>query len=199
MRLAHTATDRATYNQIVEARKKEMIDYNMKTFGNVAIGIHGKELPKFAQTQNVKEYWKLGNNYKDKPAMISALELHRTHKYWAKPEELLLTDVRQEAMAKDPLKITHVPKQAKTAIAEKVNGINHFKNEGVDYMSATGSAAMMHSRWTEVVHYFEKKSSAYEEDPNMRQSLLRYEQLPLPSSFSPNGVFQDPLNKLRAT
>jgi len=39
---------RKTQKQIEEQRKKEMLDYNMKTFGKVAIGVHGKELPKFS-------------------------------------------------------------------------------------------------------------------------------------------------------
>ena len=26
-----------------------MLDYNMNTFGKVSIGVHGKELPKFAE------------------------------------------------------------------------------------------------------------------------------------------------------
>lgn len=35
-----------------------MLDYNMKTFGRVAIGVHGKELPKFQNDETTKEWWK---------------------------------------------------------------------------------------------------------------------------------------------
>jgi hypothetical protein len=31
-----------------------MLDYNMKTFGKVSIGVHGKELPKYSETQDQK-------------------------------------------------------------------------------------------------------------------------------------------------
>lgn len=34
-----------------------MIDYNMENFGKVAIGVHGKELPKYSTEEN-KEWWK---------------------------------------------------------------------------------------------------------------------------------------------
>jgi len=197
LRLARGTQDRITHKQIVENRKKEMVDYNMKTFGNVAIGIHGKELPKFSQTQNLKEYWKLGDTYTTQPANSSALLLRQTQKYWAKPDELKINDVVAEAPPPDKFKITHVPKERKTEICEKVQGINHFKSEAKEFASSTayGSA----HRWTEVVHYFSNKKSAYEEDPNQRVSLLRYEQLPLPSSFSPNGVFSDPLTTFKPT
>ncbi len=168
----------------------------MKTFGNVAIGIHGKELPKFSQTQGLKEYWKLGNTYREQPEMNSAVLLRQTQKYWAKPDELRLADVQAAPAPSDPFKKTHIPKERKNEIAEKVQGINHFKDEAKD-VAQNFSTGQVHSRWTEVVHYFSKTKSAYEEDPNMRQSLLRYEQLPLPSSFSPTGVFQDPLNKFQ--
>jgi hypothetical protein len=34
---------------MVEERKKEMHEYNVKVFGKVSIGVHGKELPKYAE------------------------------------------------------------------------------------------------------------------------------------------------------
>ena len=47
LRIAHKETPSKTKQKLNEERKKEMLDYNMKTFGRVAIGVHGKELPKF--------------------------------------------------------------------------------------------------------------------------------------------------------
>lgn len=49
IRLAFKEVDGKTKRQLEEERKKEMLEYNMKTFGKVSIGVHGKELPKFAQ------------------------------------------------------------------------------------------------------------------------------------------------------
>jgi len=48
LRQGFKENDRRSKRQIDEQRKKEMIDYNMHTFGKVAIGVHGKELPKFS-------------------------------------------------------------------------------------------------------------------------------------------------------
>ena len=45
--MAYKDSDGKTKRQINEDRKKEMLEYNMKTFGKVSIGVHGKELPKF--------------------------------------------------------------------------------------------------------------------------------------------------------
>lgn len=49
LRVAYKDVDGKTKRQIEEERKKEMLDYNMKTFGKVSIGVHGKELPKYAE------------------------------------------------------------------------------------------------------------------------------------------------------
>ncbi len=196
LRLAKVEGDRKTHRQVVENRKKNMVEYNMRTFGNVSIGIHGKELPKFSRAQSVQEYWKLSSTYREQPTVSSGVELRRTHKYWAKPDPLLLSSVSKDPPPVDPFKLTHVPRPAKRDLAEKVNGINHFAAEQVESGGETAGVTM-HTRWTEVVQYFAKKRGAYEEDPSQRQSLIRYEQQPLPSSFTPTGVFQDPLNRLR--
>lgn len=190
------ANDTKTYKKIVETRKNQMIDYNMKTFGNVSIGIHGKELPKYSSTANLKEYWKLGNKYKENPGYSSRIELEQTQKIWAKPDKLLISDGIEGSGPQDPFKEKYFPKSTKNEIAEKINKINHFVKEPGDETDGIGSG-QMHSRWTENVHYFSQNRGAYEENPNMRESLVRYEALPLPSSFNPTGVFEDPLKKLR--
>lgn len=54
----------------MEERKKEMLEYNMKTFGKISIGVHGKELPKYSELSNdnaVKEWWKNKQEYNDNP------------------------------------------------------------------------------------------------------------------------------------
>lgn len=40
-----------------------MLEYNMKTFGKVSIGVHGKELPKYLDDDTVKEWWRLKKGY----------------------------------------------------------------------------------------------------------------------------------------
>ena len=44
-----------------------MLDNNMQTFGKVATGVHGKELPKFSDDETAKEWWKLQSRYNEKP------------------------------------------------------------------------------------------------------------------------------------
>ena len=87
-----------TLRQLEGERRKEMLDYNMKTFGKVSIGVHGKELPKYAecQDQQTKEWWKLKRGYNDRPNYQSQKILRQTQKHWAKNDEMLLADVKDE-------------------------------------------------------------------------------------------------------
>ena len=47
LRIAFKEKEGKTKRVIAEERRKDMLDYNMHTFGKVSIGVHGKELPKF--------------------------------------------------------------------------------------------------------------------------------------------------------
>jgi hypothetical protein len=42
-------------------RRKELIKDMLSKFGNVTVGIHGQELPKFAESDESKQWWKLAN------------------------------------------------------------------------------------------------------------------------------------------
>lgn len=163
----------------------------MKTFGNTSIGIHGKELPKFASTQDLKDYWKLSKSYNENPEVNSRLQLTQTHKYWAKPDEILIADGKEAEAPKDPLKTEHVIKEKKAEFPEKINSINNFSKEAVEVEPVQSDA--LHSRWTENVRYFCGLKGAHKENPKIRQSMIRYEQQPLPSCFSLTGYFEDPL------
>jgi hypothetical protein len=48
LRIAYNDVDGKTKRQLQEDRKKDMLAYNMETFGKVSIGVHGKELPKYS-------------------------------------------------------------------------------------------------------------------------------------------------------
>ena len=56
VRVGKEIDDKKTLEKVIKQRKKDMIEYNIKTFGNSASGIHGKELPKFELSKNIKEY-----------------------------------------------------------------------------------------------------------------------------------------------
>lgn len=49
LRLNFKEEDGRTKRLLEEERKREMLEYNMKTFGKVSIGVHGKELPKYSE------------------------------------------------------------------------------------------------------------------------------------------------------
>lgn len=96
---------------IQEARQKEMLENNMRVFGNVAIGIHGKELPKFRS--NKDEWWKDRKGFKDVPQEVSLLRFKQNMKYWKKVEDLVLCDAAHEQASPDPFKTIYVKKERK--------------------------------------------------------------------------------------
>ena len=110
---------------------------------------------------------------------------------------MLLSTVHDDRGPKDPFKTTHVLCNHKKDIAENVQRINHFKCEANNSMRA-GSVMRSNPRWTETIYKLSTKRSVYEENPIQRESLLRYEQLPMPSFFNPTGKFQDPPNYLKS-
>ena len=51
------APSKMTRQQLDQNRRAEMVADNTAKFGNVTVGIHGGELPKYAATQASKEWW----------------------------------------------------------------------------------------------------------------------------------------------
>lgn len=52
---------------MTEERKAIMISENMQKFGNISLGVHGKELPKYFDSTPDREWWKLYNGYINSP------------------------------------------------------------------------------------------------------------------------------------
>jgi hypothetical protein len=67
-----------------ERRKKEINEYNMKTFSNPSIGIHGNELPKFKE--NFEEHWKIKKDWKANPHFKTQTDLLGTREFRKKLE-----------------------------------------------------------------------------------------------------------------
>ena len=62
-----------------------MLEYNMETFGKIPIGIHGQELPKFAERPSTQQYWKIRNDsYVNDPKFNSQKKLWQSKFYWVK-------------------------------------------------------------------------------------------------------------------
>ena len=158
----YSTEDRKTFTKIKEQRRKETNEYNIKTFSKQTIGVHGHELPKFSENEKMKEWWKLKDDYVEKPNCQSWVEFTEGIKYFKPPgEDLYLNEHRDEDPNwVDTFKRVHVPlpkdtKEDKLII--KVNNLNHFKGfdpnhpQPIDF-SETRQQHIY--RWTTLVNQF---------------------------------------------
>jgi len=188
-RLNHIVENGLTYKQIDEKRRKEAMEHNMRTFANTIIGVHGQEIPKFADDPNLKEYWKNRTGfYNPNPMQKSLLEYKQSVKYWAKPDEMRLADVKEIPPPEDKLKKFEKLVERKLEIPDKINAIPipmeneaNKDNNGIAVPKAGLNDAA-----------FKKYKSIYDDDPMNRPSFVRKEEEPLYSSFSPDKIFKDP-------
>lgn len=65
--LSNMPPSKMTRQQLDQRRRAEMVADNTAKFGNVTIGIHGGELPKFAGDYGSKEWWRLQHAKKEDP------------------------------------------------------------------------------------------------------------------------------------
>ena len=128
----YSEEDRLTYSKIKEQKRKETNEYNIKKFSNQVLGVHGHEIPKFAESEKNKEFWKLKEGYCENPKFKSQCEYLESIKYYKPPgEDLLLNEHRdEEPNWVDPFKKVHVldAKCKKQNLITKINNINVFKN-----------------------------------------------------------------------
>lgn len=177
-RANYSPTQGLTYRDVEEKRRREIVEHNSRVFAKEIVGVHGHELPKFAESAKTLEYWKLRENfYNPTPNNASSLEYQQQLKYWAKPDELRLSDVRARPGPIDPLKYH--------SITLKVH-----ESKPVAPKPSRKEYAPSNSKPNGPV--FNKQESVYDDNPAVRPSLLRNEQAPLFSSFSPDQVFKEP-------
>ena len=149
-----------TYSKIKDQKRKEINEYNIKTFSSQALGVHGHELPKFAESETNKEFWKLKEGYCENPKFQSQVEYLESIKYYKPPgEELLLNEHRDEDPNWiDPFKRVHVldAKYKKENLIPKVNNINIFKNFDPNNPKPIefGQKKQHIYRWTTLVNQF---------------------------------------------
>lgn len=168
LRLVLGMPEGLTKEKLRARRRKEMLSYNLATFGNVAVGIHGKELPKFSNSQNTKEYWTLPSVYKETPSIKLP---------------------KRSELQPDPFKATHIPKPRHNTVAGKV----HSTNPSSHFIKRPSIKANPH--WTKSMQGVVQ--SVYDTNPRERASELKYQQLPLPSSFTKSGIFPSAYDKRR--
>ena len=152
--------ERLTYSKIKEQKRKEINEFNIKTFSSQALGVHGHELPKFSESETNKEFWKFKDGYCENPKFQSQCEYLESIKYYKPPgEDLLLNEHRdEEPNWIDPFKKVHIleAKHKKENLITKVNNINIFKNfdpnnpKPIDYASVKKHIY----RWTTLVNQF---------------------------------------------
>lgn len=181
--------NRKTKDILVENRKREMLENNMRVFGNVSIGIHGKELPKFHQS--MAEWWKTREGFNEKPHETSLLRFKQSMKYWAKPDNILLADVEYGEPGPDDFKQTHVKQIIKDDVATSPNKLNRVKKKEYALLGGTSEKPKRNYRWTSLENKFVERSNKFTaEVDKARAERSDYE--PLYSSFSPNGTFMPP-------
>ena len=193
-----------TYSKIKEEERKKINEYNIKTFSNETIGVHGHELPKFAESEKYKEFWKFKDGYCENPKFKSQCEYLESIKYYKPPgEELLLNEHREEDPHwKDPFKIVHVleAKNKKENLITKINNINIFKDfdpnnpKPIDYANKKQHIY----RWTTLVNQFApnkfKKGRFFDSLPKEREQE-KLEEMPKIDFPGFKGFFSDDMNK----
>ena len=103
--LSNMPPSKMTMQQLDQIRRAEMVADNTAKFGTVTIGIHGGELPKFAENLDSKEWWRVQRaKGKPDPKIQSRLLLKQTQQYWAKNDNTLLADVSHNVPPQDPFK-----------------------------------------------------------------------------------------------
>lgn len=69
-RVMDMAQPNPVFQDKIERFKKDNLEHYSKVFGNITIGVHGKELPKFQE--HAKEYWQHKRSYNPSPSYQSA-------------------------------------------------------------------------------------------------------------------------------
>ena len=192
-----------TYRQIKQEARKKINEYNIKTFSNETIGVHGHELPKFAESEKYKEFWKFKDGYCENPKYKSQVEYLESIKYYKPPgEELLLNEHREEEPYwKDPFKIVHVleAKNKKENLITKVNNINIFKDfdpnnpKPIDYANKRQHIY----RWTTLVNQFAPnkfKKGRYFDSLSKEEEKEKEKEKETPKIDFP-GFFSEYMNK----
>ena len=195
-----------TYSKIKEEERKKINEYNIKTFSKETIGVHGHELPKFAESEKYKEFWKFKDGYCENPKYKSQCEYLESIKYYKPPgEELLLNEHRDEdPYWKDPFKIVHVldAKHKKDNLITKINNINIFKDfdpnnpKPIDF---TNKKQHIY-RWTALVNQFApnkfKKGRFFDSLPKVDENK-KEEEMPKVDIPGFKGFFKDYINKIK--
>lgn len=170
-----------TRNELLAKRKHDMLEYNMRTFGKMASGIHKREQPKFSQRPSTQQYWRISSSYVEKPPFQSQQEMLHSRMPWAKYS---VCDCRNAMDVKSAFKTVHVPQTKNKQVAQKINNAKCFTHEETDPVRRT------RKKWVERMFQFmpwrATKAADCGEATPMKQSTQ-----PMFSSFAANRQFAE--------
>lgn len=129
MRLQADKPKNMSIKDVNHKRKEEMVNDMLKKFGNVTVGIHGQELPKFAASAESK-WWEVQNK-KPYPSNQSHNRFKQNVKYWANEDPLLSADASADPGPSDPFREVHVPQKKKDTVPDKINHVMYCKPEAL--------------------------------------------------------------------
>ena len=147
-----------TATEIKEQLRRETNSYNVKTFSNVVVGIHGQDLPQF-HTADLK-YWELRPGYVPEPQVTSHKHLLADQRFWAPKDRYALADVEHTPPPPDSFKAVHV----RAPVKEEQLSVKPTQCVPKPYVhwaldDPRRPPPVKHEyRWTTLVHLFRKGS-----------------------------------------
>ena len=148
--------ERQTLTKLKDERRKKDNEYNLKTFADHPVGVHGQPIPKFSESADKKEFWKLQDGYVENPKHISQAEYLEGIKFWKKPEILILNEHRKYIENNDDKRIKTMPSVKNEKFLPNINKINFY--EGFDPYNVKPIEYKIKSdhvyKWTEMVAKF---------------------------------------------
>jgi hypothetical protein len=161
------------------------MDHLTKLYGKSAVGIHGHELPKFADSAEKAQYWKLHHGFNESPEIKSQRDLQRSTKYWAQPDQIYINDVQDSPPVPAILKKDYYPQKYKRDVVEKVNHVNTITSEEKEKILSN----KMQGSWAMKEADIRKWRSTFDDDPHQRPSYVRDLNKPMYSSFTADRTF----------
>lgn len=177
-----------TQSELKEKRKREFIEYNQNILNNLAVGIHRKELPKFAEF----DLWKT----KKAEFIAKTMPTSTPIKFNEKQDPTALGKLKIGETT--PITVAKVLNKSSN-IPEKPNEFNIFDPEIskqiTQHYKEIKEKRKNIPKWTALMQRFTRKEKgAYEDElPNVSKAMVE----PMYSSFSPDFIFTDPLTKTR--
>ncbi|CAI2359718.1 unnamed protein product [Moneuplotes crassus] len=186
--------DNPTFAEKIERQKKENLEHYSKTFGNITIGVHGRELPKFST--NNKEWWKNQSGYNSSPKYLSSKVMHEDRNSFKKNEPIVLAETTIEPPPLDVFKRNSIPnlKPYQTLEHKIAPKITDCKRKGPDFFEPQYDRPHKTlKKWSEIERQFRDipRSRRYMDGLKPAKEHPSDINGPLYSSFTKNNEFKE--------